>query len=505
MLAEAVEVGERLHMVLLDDFLCLLLDLSVARDLGTVESALQLRVLPVAPVEGAGRVELQEVGQGDVRHEGAVQLVEPSLVVVVTVCAQGVSRREEGTRQSWIVGGCHAVVILRVTVAVGAHLRIAVRVEHPDVDGVDGCDERRVVHQVGVVPRGGAEVRVRPGGRVGITHVGGELEPRLRLVVRLEAGGKTLVARKFDHAVLVEVVHVGIEGAFVHRSRCTDVVLLTEGGVVGSVAPVVVRQVVGLSVRLVGTTQRGVRVQLAVGADEQLSVGHGVDVVAQVVEHVLVRLLVCLCRSRPTVGEVAVVLSVEGLVVEPRVGDGLIVLHRTGVGTPLHVDIDLGDLVLAGLCRDDDDTGGTARTVEGSGSGVLEDGHRLDVLLRDVVQRGAVGRSVDDDKGLGLRVERGDTADLELGVFRPARRAHAAAQLESRRTAHEGIGHVGRHVLRQFFRTEHGCRPGERRLLLCTESDDHHFIELLGVCLQFHTDESLTDGDLLRLHADEGH
>ena len=405
----------------------------------------------MSPVQCAGGVELQEFREVYVQRERSVQLAAFGSGVVVAVGAQRVTCGKERTAQTRIVACSHTVVVLRVAVFVDADLRIAVLVQRAYIDRIDRSDTRGVVHQVGGVPRG-AQVGVGFRCRVGVTHVGTHLQPCSCLIVCLEACGKALVARIFDDTVFIQIAQAGVERTFVHRSLNADVVFLAECGAVSGVAPVVVYHVVGLAVRLVAASQRGVRVQSAVHADEAFTCGKRVDVVPQVSHHDVVGIHVGSFRALTlSVVIVVVILSVYRFVILARVVDGLIVLHGTAVGTPLHVHVDLRLLVLSAFGGDQDDTGSATRAVQRCGSGILQHCHRFDVLLRNVAQRCAVGSAVHNNQRVGCGVHGGDTTDFNASLACTGGTG-TATKLKTGRASHQGVSHVGRDVLGELFR-----------------------------------------------------
>ncbi len=200
---------------------------------------------------------------------------------------------------------------------------------------------------------------------------------------------------------------------------------------VGLVEPVVGGEPVLLALECGHAAEGGVGVELAVCADHVLAFGDSVDIVAKTharaVDKVLVGPDVSLSGVVFDEAVVAVVeaaqvrVVVERLVVHFIVGGGilheLVVLSGAHVGTPLGVYRNLSLAVVATLLGCNHNyTVGTARTVEGVGGGVFEDGHRLDILGGDVVHIAGVGHAVDHDEGGVAGVKRRYTADENRGV-----------------------------------------------------------------------------------------
>ena len=158
---------------------------------------------------------------------------------------------------------------------------------------------------------------------------------------------------------------------------------MTHGGVVSYIVPVVVSHIIVFAIAGKGAAQRGVGVQLAIGADELLSVGHSINVVAQRLYHDVV----CPCvqvGTRFTIGSTIVgKLCIVSLIIFAWVGNNVIVLHGAGVGTPLGINRNLGIAVLAALGGDNNHTSSTTGTIQGGRGGIFQNGNALDVVGGD--------------------------------------------------------------------------------------------------------------------------
>ena len=333
-----------------------------------------------------------------------------------------------------------------------------------------------------------------------VTDVSADVEPLLDLVVGTQAGADTLVTGVLDDTVLIEVAEAGVEGGTVRAAVDTEAVILSKGGLVGHALPIVGLEPVGLATVLIRdckTEGRG-RVELAVGADELLASGNGIDLVPEILDHILVGLDVGLLEGHTLV--VVVVVEehrVRGLVVLGGIGDGLIVLDGTGVHAPLGVEVDDGVAAAAFLGGDEDDAGGAASAVEGCRSGVLKDGHRLDVTLGDVGKGCGIGRSVHDDERVCACVHGGDTADLDASGS-GSRGAGAASHLEAGDGTDKGVGHVRGLALGDLLGFHDGRRAGEGLAGCRTESDYDGLVEGLGIRGKGHVDgPSALNRDLL--------
>ena len=143
------------------------------------------------------------------------------------------------------------------------------------------------------------------------------------------------------------------------------------------------------------------------------------------------------------------------------VGDGLIVLHGATVRSPLHVDVHLCLLRLSLLGCDKNHTSGTTGTVEGGRSSVLQHGDALDIILWNVGEVAAIRSTVDNHKGFGVGIHRGDTTDVD-GTLRSTWLTARSTNLQTRDGTNEGVGYVGGDFLAQFLRPHHGGRTCKR-------------------------------------------
>ena len=158
---------------------------------------------------------------------------------------------------------------------------------------------------------------------------------------------------------------------------------MTHGGVVSRIVPVVVSHIIVFAIARESSTQRGVGVQLTIGADELLSVGHSINIVAQVLQHDVVSPCVqgitCLTMGSTIVGKLCIV----SLIILAWVGNNVIVLHGASVGTPLSINRNLGIAVLAALGGDNNHTSSTTGTIQSSRGGIFQNGNALDVVGGD--------------------------------------------------------------------------------------------------------------------------
>ena len=165
-------------------------------------------------------------------------------------------------------------------------------------------------------------------------------------------------------------------------------------------------------------------------------------------------------------------------------------LLDTAVGLEFHGGVVLG----TALGRDDDDTAGGGRTVQGGGGSVLQDGDGLDV----VGVEGTAGDAVHHIERTRARGDGTGTADADVGVV--TRLAGAVHDHDAGDLALQHVTHVvGAHVAE--FLTAHGDHgAGEFRFLLGRVTQDHDFVEGLGVGTEGYVDDRAAV-DRLR-HAD---
>ena len=215
----------------------------------------------------------ETVGEVDLGKPVAVEDVAVELTEVVEQVALRVGHRHP------VAGGVgrQAVAIVVDLLAGGLVVHdVAVGVAH--IHWVDGSDE---VGDVEGIARGGGVLaalltRIERVG-VGETDVGTNREPLGHLVFSVEAGVEALEARTLDDTLIVEIAEAAEIVEAVVGTRDAHVVLLAELGVESLVLPVVGRIEIGA----VAVAQRGVGIELAIGADEVLTRGHGPDAVAR--------------------------------------------------------------------------------------------------------------------------------------------------------------------------------------------------------------------------------
>ena len=352
---------------------------------------------------------------------------------------------------------------------------------------------------------------------MGVVHVGAHLQPGLGLNVGGKAPGEALVVALGDYdTLIVEVADRCAEVALVRALGHAHVILLTEAAFIGGVKPVVRTEKELLAVAVShNVTKGGVGVELAVCADQHLTGGNGIHIVAETGSRrsnhriVCVDVSCCIVVAEAAHGrrEAGVVVEslIVGLVVLAGVRDIVVVLGGAHVGAPLGLYVHLGFAELGALGGDEDDAVGAAGAVKRVGGGVLEDRHALDIV---VVQRADVageGGAVNDDEGRVHRtVHRGETADTDCRVAR-AGSARGVGELKTGNSAGQGVQHIRCLCLFNCGGAHYcGCAREGRALLLAIGYGDH-FVKKLGRGVE--VDAHLPargDGDFLGLETHVG-
>ena len=345
-----------------------------------------------------------------------------------------------------VTGGDH----LAVGVDVGTRVILLVAVAVQDVfTGVDVVQVHRIdrsdvaaVHErihVGAGARGSV-VEVL----VGCVHVQSELQIGGGLDVHGSAAGKTVEGGSPQVTVLIQITHGHVVVAVVGGTAGGNIVFLAYAPADGLVEPV---DIVLISFEDVGS-----------GDDFALleKVGGGF------VENVQIEALgdeVLVDIGRSCRGIVTVIVLTVVLETAPgdfhefiRVGEFILgdtSLIHTGGGAGLYGCAALGTL----LGGDEDNTVGSAVTVQGGGSGILQDGHRLDIGRVQVGDTAAERNTVDHIQRAGGTVHGTVTTDHDGRAG--TRIAIGAVHLDTGYRAFEGAGDGGGGTVGNLIRT-HG-------------------------------------------------
>ena len=333
------------------------------------------------------------------------------------------------------------------------------------------------------------------------THVQAGLEPVVDLALDVGAAGHTLEVGHLDETFLVEVA----EGEHVLVGLVTagngHLVLLADRlGIGAQFQPVVVplggdavHDLAGVVVEEFGD-RLGERIVLLVHAEDGIgAAGH-------------------LCRSHRAGGSKAVAIGHEVVLVHvidilgPLVGvEGVVARNGAGGDTDIGLEGDLGATLATALGGDDDDAVRTAGTIERTGGSVLDDGHRLDVVGVEGVDRAVVRHAVNDIERGGGSVDGTVTAD-DHGSAR-TRLTGTGSGLDTGGHTVEGLGDVGDGPLFDLLGLDRLGRSREGLFLRRTISDDEHVGKHFRIGLECdgnHPVSGSVDDYLFSLVADGG-
>ena len=158
---------------------------------------------------------------------------------------------------------------------------------------------------------------------------------------------------------------------------------------------------------------------------------------------------------------------------------------------------------LTTFCRNQDNTVGSTRTVDGGGS-VLQHRHRFDFIrIQTVHTTITVGHTIDYNQRV-LTTERVGTTDTDCrtATTRFVRRLETD---DTRHTADHGVRQVRRRRSLQLFTGDAGHGAGNGNFLLRTVTNDHDFIQTFGIFAQGNTKLGFgTNRDVLSLITDIG-
>ena len=385
--AQLLAVGSQVLLVGAEDTVVVYLHLSVHSE-GTTIAAVEFAV---AVVDGSCAEAGGQAESLDGSHHGSplsVEEVTYALGAVVFVVTHGIAHYR-GTLEVGLVGVVHLAAALGHDVALGiAH-----------IEGIDGSHGVADVEQVArATPAVHVELRALAL-TVGEAHVGGELQPVLGLIVHIGAACVTGIFRVVHDTAVLQVAHACIVAQAVAAAAGRHIVFLTEAVVEGLVVPVIGPVGVGT----IAVAQCGIGIELEVGADEVLSFGHSVNLVAQTAVGSIEQVGIGKGISLGCAGTVVILGVKHGPVVGFHVLAGIvnhIVLgNQTHVATPLGIESD--ECLLSGLGLlggDDDHTVGATGTIDGTGGRILQHRDALDVLGVDAGDVAIIRRTVHDIK-----------------------------------------------------------------------------------------------------------
>ena len=454
-------------------------------DHGAVVALLDIAAEVEVAVEGEGEV-FQEVEldrrDGVHRVAGALVLVELVLPddVAVHVLVTGID-----------LNTVLVVIVTRVILLFAVRVKdVFTRVDVVEVHRIDRRDVTAVHERVhiGVGTRGSIEVAL-------VRGVDVEAQFHVRGGFHVDGGttGEAVEAGGPQVTVLIQITQGEVVVCLVGGTGCGSVVFLAETGLDGLTEPV--------KVVLITLEDGGIGSQLAILEEGVRRFVPDVEFEA-VADQVRVRISGSI-GSRVAIIVLTVVLEGHPVDIHKLTGVSQVVFRNTSlVHTGRSAERDVQASRLAFLGGDQDHTVGSAVTVQGCGSGVLQDGHGLDISRVQVRQVTTVGYAVDDihragatihgtvttdhDGRVGTRVTEG-AVDLHAG--------HRTFQGRCDRRDRTGLDLVGVDV-------RNSTRQG--RFLRGTVGDgDHRLFQVLGVRGQDHVDDTAAvNGDFLVQVAD---
>ena len=201
-------------------------------------------------------------------------------------------------------------------------------------------------------------------------------------------------------------------------------------------------------------------------------------------------------------GRVAALVVVPGVIemLRPGITVGHDIRHRRrGLEGEVGLVADRGGPLLGVLRRDEDDAVRGAGSVDGRGSGILEDGYAFNVVR---VQQARIALdTVDQDQRAAALSDGGAAADVERrGGVRPA---VGELEVQVGDTALEHLRQVGVRTAVKGLFADLVHSPGQVGLLLRTVTDHDGFLQQGAVGRERHIDPAAAaDGDLRRPVAD---
>ena len=229
-----------------------------------------------------------------------------------------------------------------------------------------------------------------------------------------EDGTDKANTKGYNKAVISdEVIKGGVRLAKVDRTRNLNV---PKGDATLKNAEFTIYNKSEHSVIVNGTEYGADKAVLTIKTDEILSLWDGIGVVLQAPRltsnDAVVHPLVGSSIAETIGNSIVVELLVINLHKLCWIGDGLIILDCTAVGTPLHIDVDNSIRTLSFLSGNQNHTSGTTGAIKGCRGSIFQDGDTLNILLRNVRQTSAIGSTIYDNKRLGVGIHRCDTTDV---------------------------------------------------------------------------------------------
>ena len=213
-----------------------------------------------------------------------------------------------------------------------------------------------------------------------------------------------------------------------------------------------------------------------------------------VAQHLVHPVRVGCAQGRHTLGAAAVVLLVEvgGIVAELVARQYFVLLVGVRNADVTIVAYLHGAALLTGLGGDDDDTVAGAATIDGRCAGVLQYGEGFDVLgvhhgegVRQTLYAIVIdGQTVDDNQRVVAGRQGRTTADADAGTT--ARGTIVRDNAHTGNLTHNHVLGIGGDALRHFVGLEGGNRTRGVSLADLGITNDHGFVQNLGILLKHH-------------------
>ena len=206
-----------------------------------------------------------------------------------------------------------------------------------------------------------------------ISHVRGQLQPALGLILNVRTTCVTTVVRVLHLTTIIQETYTCIVVQLTGRTADVSVVLLTEAAVEQLIIPVIS----DIGIIIIRVTHCCIGVQFEVCTNELLTIGYVINLYTKTtivrIKDVLVSISISLLSC-----STMIILAIEhstivSLIVLSRILDDVVLRNQTAVRTPFCIELDDGILIVLSLLGGDDDhTVSTTVTVDGTCRGVLQ-------------------------------------------------------------------------------------------------------------------------------------
>ncbi len=250
------------------------------------------------------------------------------------------------------------------------------------------------------------------------------------------------------------------------------------------VKPIVGGQIVIGIVIINHTAESRVRIQLAIGTNQSLSVGNVIHVVLQTValtaNHVVNSPYISL-RVRVALRKRVILKSSEVCFVVLRgIFDIVVILLSTRIGTKFYINRNFSLTGLSTLGGYENNTVCTTRTIKSCRGSILKNCHILDIVGVYSIHTAAKGGAVDYHEGVVSRINRGNTANTDCRRIRTGS-ARSVAHLHTGHLAFKSIKRVGHLSILKRCSIDYSSRTRKRSAGRLTICHSNHFIKKFRV------------------------